>query len=165
MSVVTARFNFLVPLVLLTLALAGCAGEGGDSDGSDGNGGGNGNQECVPPDEPAISFAQNIAPLWAARCALPSCHTSSFPAAGLNLEAAASYDATVGVDSTQNPNLVLIEPGERSDSYLWRKSDPAGDLPIVGAVMPLNCPTERPCLSQTELDAIGTWIDECALNN
>ena len=167
MSVAGTRITHTI-VVLLLIALvvvAGCAGEGGDDNSSNGGNGGNGNGGCTPPESPTISFAENIAPLWESRCALPSCHTSAFPAAGLNLEATVSYDTTVGVDSTQSPRLVLIEPGSESDSYLWRKTDPANDLPVVGAVMPLNCPVERPCLNQSELDAIALWIDECALNN
>jgi hypothetical protein len=100
----------IVPLVLFLaflgfLGLGGCAGDGSDTPRGNGNGGGNG--ECDPPDDPVISFSQNIAPLWGTRCAIPSCHDASSPQSP-NLEPSVSYANTVNVASTQLPALDLV---------------------------------------------------------
>jgi hypothetical protein len=158
-----ARISRLVLLVTF-LVLAACAGEGSDSGG---NGGGNGGPGCTPPDEPVMSFAENIAPLWAARCALPQCHDAASVQTP-NLDSGVSYANTVGVASVGQPSQDLITPGEPQESYLFRKIDPMPDSPVFGGLMPLGCPSFPPaggCLTPDEIAAIELWIEECAQDN
>jgi hypothetical protein len=152
-----------VCLLLLVVAF-GCAGEGSD-EGGNGNGGGNGGP-CVPPETATVSYSQNIAPIFVARCTSPGCHVTPVNAESLNLEASMSYDSIVDVASSQRPDELLIAPGEVDASYLWRKSSSGED--IAGALMPLGCPGIPPqdgCLTEMELAAIRQWIIECAQNN
>ena len=165
MAVAGARFASLLAL-LACLALVSCAGEGSDNAGGGDGGGGNGG-ECVPPADPVLSFTQNIAPLWAMRCAIPSCHNSSSPQTP-DLEADVSYDNTVNVASTQQPALDLVKPGIPDDSYLFQKIALTQQFPVTGGLMPLGCPSSPPgggCLTADEVAAIELWITECALND
>jgi hypothetical protein len=154
-------------LVVACLGLAGCAGEGSDGGGAGGgNGGGNGG-ECTPPDEPTMSFTENIAPLWDTRCAIPSCHDAASPQTP-TLEPDVSYANTVNVASVQQPSLDLVTPGIPDESYLFQKIDPMQQFPVTGALMPLGCPSAPPaggCLTADEVAAIELWISECALDN
>jgi len=153
-------------LLFACLSLGGCAGEGSDQAGVNGNGGGNGD-DCVPPADPVISFTQNIAPLWAMRCAIPSCHDAASPQTP-NLEPSVSYANTVNVASVQQPALDLVVPGSSDDSYLFRKVDLTQQFPVTGGLMPLGCPSAPPaggCLTADEVAAIELWITECALDD
>lgn len=145
---------------LLAAALAGCAGSG---DGDD-SGGGNG---CVPPEEPTISFATNVQPLYDASCALAGCHLGAAPAGGLTLAAGAAWAATVDVKAIQRPKLFLVEPGDPDASYLIRKIEGGPD--IAGDLMPRGCPgageNGAVCLTADDITAIRQWILECALDN
>jgi len=164
MAVAGARIVRLA-LVLACLGLTACAGEGSDGGGDDG--GGNGGGECVPPDDPVISFTQNIAPLWAMRCAIPSCHDASSPQTPI-LEPDVSYANTVNVASAQQPTLDLVKPGSPDESYLFRKIDLTQQFPVTGALMPLGCLSAPPaggCLTADDVAAIELWIIECALDD
>jgi hypothetical protein len=138
---------------LLVAALAGCAGSGNGKSSQDGGGG------CVPPDEPSISYASNIQPIYDTSCALAGCHLGAAPAFGLNLAAGVSYDATVEVKSLERPKLFLVEPGNPDDSYLVQKIE--GAQGIAGDMMPSNMPP----LSLDEMTAIRHWVMECAPDN
>jgi hypothetical protein len=139
---------------LLAAALAGCAGSG---DGDDDQNGGNG---CTPPATPTISYATNIQPIYDTSCATAGpCHNASAVAFGLNLTAAASYDATVNVESIERPQLFFVEPGNPDDSYLVRKIEGGPD--IAGDQMPIDAPP----LTADQITAIRQWITECALDN
>ena len=78
-----------------------------------------------------------------------------------------SYGATVNVPSTQQPQVLLVKPGDADDSYLVRKIE--GAPGISGLQMPQGCPGTpfggAVCLSADEITAIRTWITECAQNN
>lgn len=65
------------------------------------------------------------------------CHGGPHPAAGLNLDAAHSYQDLVNVPSTEEPALDRVKPGDPADSYLviHLKNDgdgaPESDIPFV----------------------------------
>jgi hypothetical protein len=151
-------------LVALTAVLfSGCAGSGGEGDG----GGGGGPKPCesqVPGDP--ISFANNIQPIYGRSCALAGCHIPPVLNAGLDLSPAVAYANTVNVKSTQRLNLDRIEPGDPDRSYLLSKITGQN---IIGVVMPQGCPgaplNGAQCLTPDEMDAIRTWILECAPAN
>lgn len=151
--------------VALTAAVlfTACAGSGGD-----GGGGGAPRPACqsqVPGDP--VSFANNIQPIFDRSCALPGCHLPPALNGGQNLARGAAYDDTVDVNATQpRPVLKRIKPGDPDDSYLFRKI--IGDR-ISGVLMPQGCPSTplngAQCLTPDEIEAIRTWILECAPRN
>jgi hypothetical protein len=65
------------------------------------------------------------------------CHSGPDPAAGLNLDAAHSYNDLVNIPSTEEPMLDRVKPGDPADSFLVihleKDGDgaPASDIPIV----------------------------------
>lgn len=150
-------------LLSLIAVLTGCAGEGSDDAG---NGDGNGNGPCVPPDTPSVTLSEEVQPIYTQRCAYAGCHIAPIPAEGLDLSAGVSYDATVNVPSSQQPDLDLVEPGSPDRSYLWQKIMPPPGSSLVQ--MPLGCPGIPPnggCLTAMESAAIEQWILECAADN
>jgi hypothetical protein len=142
-----------------TVLFTGCAGSGG--------GGGTPKPSCQSqvPGNP-VSFANNIQPIYNRSCALAGCHIPPVLNAGLNLAPGAAYGDTVNVNSTQRPNLKRIKPGDPANSYLLRKVTGQN---ISGVLMPQGCPgtplNGAQCLTPDEIDAIQTWILECAPNN
>jgi hypothetical protein len=105
-----------------------------------------------------VSFASNIAPMLAASCATPSCHTGSNPSEGLTLDADKSYAAIVNVPSLEVPALKLVAPGKPKASYLLMKVEGTASQ---GAPMPL---TGSP-LSAGQIQQISDWIAQGAPNN
>jgi hypothetical protein len=153
-------------LVALTAAVlfSGCAGSGGDGD--DG-GGGPGPQPCesqVPGDP--VSFTNNIQPIFGRSCAIAGCHIPPVLNAGLDMSPAVVYANTVNVKSTQRLNLDRIEPGDPDRSYLLSKMTGQN---IIGVFMPQGCPgaplNGAQCPTPDEIEAIRTWILECAPAN
>jgi hypothetical protein len=85
-------------------------------------------------------------------CATSGCHNGTTQAAGLDLSSGNAYDNTVGADALGS-SLKLIQPGDRSQSYLY--------LRISGAQGNIMPPTGD--MSQTLVDSVGAWIDRGAL--
>jgi hypothetical protein len=85
--------------------------------------------------------------------AFSPCHQgAAVSARGLNLEAGMSEAAMVGVSSTTDPNLALVEPGDPAASYLMHSLGVGGNPRVL---MPFN----NPALCQEKLDAIARWIE------
>lgn len=89
-------------------------------------------------------------------CAFSTCHGGGSPAQGLDLTEGAAYDAIVGVPSTLDTSLALVEPGDAQASYLYLKS--AGQA--LGDAMPP--PTG---LEADRLANLAAWIDAGAPND
>jgi len=87
-------------------------------------------------------------------CATSGCHTGTFAAAGLDLSEGNAYKNIVGVKSTSN--LMYIEPGNSSNSYLFKRVSSQN----ISEVMP---PTGR--LNQKYIDTLKLWIENGAPNN
>lgn len=77
----------------------------------------------------------------------------------MNLSAGQAHENLVDVPSNERPELLRVEPGAPEDSYLIHKVE--GRSSIVGQQMPLG---QEP-LSQDEIDAIRTWIEDGAPAN
>jgi hypothetical protein len=105
-----------------------------------------------------VSFASTIAPMLAASCAIPSCHTGSNPSEGLTLDADKSYAAIVNVPSLEVPSLKLVTPGKPKASFLLMKVEGTASQ---GAPMPL---TGAP-LSATQIQQLSDWIAQGAQKN
>ncbi|MFK8017771.1 MAG: Ig-like domain-containing protein [Gammaproteobacteria bacterium] len=84
------------------------------------------------------------------------CHVDGGQAAFLPLDETNSYDALVGVPSTEVPSLLRVEPLNANDSYLVQKLEGTA---AVGAQMPLG---GEP-LPESTIAAVRGWIDTGAV--
>lgn len=103
-----------------------------------------------------VDFTAEIVPLLGKRCV--SCHLTGQEQGGLALHPKAAYASLVGVRSQQS-DLMLVEPGDPSQSYLYRKltntHQAAGG---EGEPMPMGAwPLETEAL-----ELIRRWISEGA---
>jgi len=150
-----------IAVVAIGSVLTGCAGSGG-------GGGGTSPPACKSkvPGNP-VSFRANIQPIFDRSCALAGCHTPPTLNGGQDLTAGRSYGQTVRARSQQQPKLLRVKPGDPDNSYLFQKI--IGAPTISGVLMPQGCPATplngAMCLAADEIDAIRTWILECAPRN
>lgn len=130
---------------LVIAAALACAGEG---TGPNGNG--------------AVSFANDVQPIFSNRCALSGCHVAPSPPEGMNLSAGQAYANIVNVTSSQVPAMVRVKPGDPEASYLVLKIEGRqAEVGGTGQRMPaLGC-----CLSSAQIATIRSWISAGALNN
>jgi len=104
-----------------------------------------------------VSFAADVQPIFTANCV--ACHTTGAASAGLDLSAGHAYANTVNVMSGEIPAVKRVLPGDLANSYLYRKITNAPG--IIGQPMPFGAFP----MPQAQIDTIGAWILEGALNN
>lgn len=97
------------------------------------------------------------------RRACVQCHTNvgRTPAAGLNLLAATSHGALVGVGSVIRAGAIRVIPGDPENSYLIHKLEGRAGA-ISGSRMPLGGP---PFLTDGQMLVIKRWIALGARND
>ena len=117
-----------------------------------------------------MSFANDVQPLLATRCAQASCHGSTTTSpAGIYLgsRAAVVYANLVGVFSTELPTMVRVAPGDPAGSFLFRRLD--GDACTLPGCTAVACselmPQGGPPLEQASLLLIRDWISQGALDD
>lgn len=135
--------HFFAPLSLLaTLSLTACdtaSSEDGETEGETG-----GEQ---------LSHAADIQPIWDANC-VSGCHSPG--GLGMPLDLTDGHAGTVGVASSQAPDVNYIEAGSAADSYLVAKLQGTHlDMGGSGAQMPLN----QDPLDAATIGTIEAWID------
>lgn len=144
--------NVLACLGALALAvLGGCGGGGGGPDGP-------------VPDAGPVSFAEDIQPIFDAKCI--SCH---HPESAIDVDLTNAFDpdhGLVGRPNTWVPNgsqqTLLVDPGNLENSFLIKKIEEESlDDHVDGAPMPLH--EER--VTADELDRIKQWIRDGAQND
>jgi hypothetical protein len=134
------------PLVIAVAihALAGCSDQGGPVDPGNMNGDGN--------PGPAVSYRDDVQPIWNANCA--GCHGAE---GGLTLAGGNSRAALVGVVSVGYAPEVRVVAGDPERSVLYQKllGNPDFDqrMPAGGA------------LGDGDLETIRAWIAEGAAEN
>jgi hypothetical protein len=118
----------------------GGAGEGGMGGAGEGGMGGGGDD-----------LESQVQALFSATC-MP-CHINGAATGGINLDSIADV---VDAPSTQADDMSLIEPGDRENSYIWRKlNNTHTDVPGgSGQVMPTSG-----ALEAAQIDLVGQWID------
>ncbi len=89
-------------------------------------------------------------------CAKSGCHSGSFPAAGLNLEAGNVFANTVGVTSAFQPTTQRIVPGNADASAIVQAIE--GTTTAIPR-MPFDNPGSIP---QADIDILRQWIDSGA---
>lgn len=120
------------------------------------------NENMSMEEEPKVSFARDIQPLFTEHCI--RCHVtggfannSGIPLRLLN---GVSYDLLVNKKSAQDDSWYLVLPGDSAGSLLYHKV--SSPNPPVGRMMPWD---NVDPLSTEEVELIRTWIDEGAKNN
>jgi hypothetical protein len=109
------------------------------------------------------SFARDVQPIFAARCATSGCHSATRQQSGLNLSSEeASYASLVNQQSvSSSARLLRVEPGDADNSWLVRRiqADPARreNLPRMPlAISPLT---------DNQIATIVNWINQGAKRN
>ncbi|HEV8548198.1 MAG TPA: MXAN_6577-like cysteine-rich protein [Polyangiaceae bacterium] len=107
-----------------------------------------------------ISFANDVQPIFTGACTNAGCHAGTRPKEGLSLEASKSYDALVGVASSQCGKARLrVAAGSSGQSYLVSKL--LGTDLCSGSQMP-KAGTSLPA---ADLTTISDWICQGAKRN
>ena len=75
---------------------------------------------------------------------------------GMDLSAGASASHIIGVESAENELLLLVEPFDAANSYLYRK------VSGVGAIEGDPMPADGTVLSGSQIALIENWINEGA---
>jgi len=107
------------------------------------------------------SFARDIQPVLAARCATSGCHSVVTHQAGLVLASGHAYDSTVARPSHLVPGEVLVAPGDAENSLLVRV---LGDDPARRFNLP-RMPLGREPLTERQIANIVTWVTQGAVRN
>lgn len=101
----------------------------------------------------------NVQDIFTNHCAISGCHSGSSPKAGQNLSESFAYNEIVNVNSSEQPALKRIHPGQPDNSYLVRKIE--GTIGIDGDRMPQDGP---PYLTTAQIDTIRLWISNGAMS-
>jgi len=101
--------------------------------------------------DPSATFTRVQGEVFSVSCALAGCHAGAAPQAGMDLSPIAAYAATVRADSSQQPGLKRVEPGDPDRSYLVMKL--RGDAGIIGARMPLTG-----SVSAAQVELVVDWV-------
>ncbi len=173
--------RFLVPASALALAgLLACSGDSpASSAGPDSGGGGADSGACAAyappptfdPTTPAVSFTNDVFPVFAASCAFSDCHGSldaSEDGLYLGADVDAVYKGLVNVASENLPSMPLVKPGTPGDSFLLYKLD--GDACTLAGCSSGTCSALMPDGNPTPLDeatrlTIRAWIAQGALSD
>ena len=138
--------------MLLFGCAAGCAGNG---DGLNANGdplsAGGSTSTTVTADFQSIQ--DNV---FTPICS--KCHVGASAPEGLQLTEGNAYNNLVGVPSTEQPNVMRVDPGNAANSYMIRKI--MGTPGISGGQMPLG---ETPLPAATQA-AMAQWVTNGAPN-
>lgn len=142
----TASFATLFAILLLT----GC-GRLKETPTSAGGGSGE-------PIDPTATLTRLQTEVFTPTCATLGCHDALGREQGLLLTSGQSYGQTVNKPSTEVQSTNLVQPGDPTSSYLYRKVTGSN---IAGDWMPQG----RPHLSAAQLKLIRDWIRRGAPND
>jgi hypothetical protein len=121
---------------------------------------------------PKVSFAKDVMPLFAQSCAFTSCHGSSAGSAnGVFLggtDPSKVREAIVDVRSTELPAMSYVQPGAPRESFLMRKMD--GSQCVLNAqCTDKDCGQSMPrgevALPIDQRDTVRRWIAQGAKND
>ena len=147
------RLKYGSSFALLLVCALGCGSDEGDGDPA-GQGGGSGNGGGGAGD--MVSFAEDIHPIFLAKCAGSGCHSVANPVqpghAAADVEDA--YIAATGITSLSAPayERILIRIAS---------PDPATMMPPSYASMPCEGALGAPgCVTQVEFDLIQDWVEQ-----
>jgi hypothetical protein len=116
-----------------------------------------------------VSFALDVQPIFSHDCGVVGCHVPGSPPANLILAEGFAYAQIVGVSSVERvggATQVRVIAGDPTDSYLAWKINYMGlfvTKSVGTSLMP--APSTGSTLSADQLNAIGNWITQGAVNN
>jgi hypothetical protein len=105
------------------------------------------------------SFAA-VQAILGAKCAVVGCHVgggTALPGALVLNTSTNSFFNTVARRSLESPQLLLVTPGDLTNSYLYQKVIDGGVIAPGTTRMPQGC-SGASCLSAAEINTLGTWI-------
>lgn len=106
-----------------------------------------------------LSFAVDVEPIISSSC-VASCHEVDGLNESLILTEGSAYDNLIGVMSGQLPQMQIVNPGNKSVSYMWHKLN---NTHLAEGGSGAQMPYEGQALPAGELILIGDWIDEGAM--
>ncbi|WP_434416168.1 hypothetical protein [Nannocystis pusilla] len=107
------------------------------------------------PNQPDLSHAVHIQPIWDANC-LAGCHTPGGVSAAWIILSEDAFASLVERPALELPNMMRVAPGDLDNSYLWHKV--TGLHIEVGGSGVLMPPAPADALSTDDLDTIAQWI-------
>jgi hypothetical protein len=110
------------------------------------------------PIDPSATFTRVQNEIFTPTCANIGCHNPIGQQSQLVLTAGQAYGNTVNVSSVEMPQLRRVQPGDPTNSYLYRKITGAG---ITGDRMPQALPP----LSDAQIKLVRDWIRRGAPND
>ena len=110
------------------------------------------------PIDPTATFTRVQNEIFTPTCGAIGCHDTLGKQENLILTAGRAYANTVGVTSTEIPQLLRVAPSDPSNSYLYRKITGAG---ITGDRMPQG----GPFLTDAQIKLVRDWIRRGAPND
>ena len=110
------------------------------------------------PIDPTATFTRVQSEIFTPTCAQLGCHDLIGRQEGQILSNGRAYANTVGIASTQMPQLKRVTPGDPSNSYLYRKITGAG---ITGDRMPQGLSP----LTTAQIKLVRDWIRRGAPND
>lgn len=155
----------LLSMIAFAVPLGGCPG---DEDTC---------KDYTPPasfdaQNPQVTFAKDVMPIFAQSCAFTSCHGSSAGSAnGVFLggtDPARVHQAIVDVRSSKLPTMSFVKPGDPRESFLLRKMDGSHcllDTQCTGGDCGQSMPRNDETLSVETRDTIRRWIAQGAKND
>lgn len=168
------------PLALVLVA--GCGGGG-----TSGGGGSGGSAACFDyasfKGDAAVTFSAKVLPIFQRSCGVSSsCHQNETPPSpaqhyfGPKMGTATTpaqittiFMQSVGVASTDNPDMKIIDPGKPETSFIMYKLDDEVKCSKLTCAAKNEClgsmPQGAAILSQADRDTIRSWIKNGALNN
>lgn len=99
-------------------------------------------------------FKEHIAPVFQNNCTMSGCHDAS-GTAGLVLLSEEAHSEIVNVQSLNEPEYMLVKPGDADNSYIIIKLE---GRQAVGVQMPHS----RPPLNTETIQTIKNWINQGA---
>jgi hypothetical protein len=122
------------------------------------------------PTSPAVSFTNDVFPIFETSCAFPSCHgSSSNPQGGMYLggDEGHVYANLVNEAATEYPSMVRVKPGDTANSFLLHRiDDDACTLPGCTSVACAELmPQYGPMLPEAQLLTVRGWIAQGALSD
>ena len=110
------------------------------------------------PIDPTATFTRVQSEILAPTCAQFGCHDLIGRQQGLIMASGRGYANTVGKPSTEMPQLLIVQPSDPANSYLYRKITGSG---ITGDRMPQG----KAPLSADQIKLIRDWIRRGAPND
>lgn len=110
------------------------------------------------PIDPTATFTRVQNEIFTPTCAVVACHHPIGQQSQLILTASQAYANTVNVASVEMPSLRRVQPGDPTNSYLYRKITGSG---ITGDRMPQSLPA----LSAAQIALVRDWIRRGAPND